>query len=87
MSELKQLQDMMAEIIRITGNTNAMVEGLKDKVDVVEARIDGLETTVRENHLEIMAELKAFRTDLDYVEQKTNLNERDIYRIKKLITG
>ena len=94
MSELRQLQDMMAEIIRIVGNTNSMVESLTTKVDVLADRVDNLtdrvdalEIIVKENHLEVMRELKTLRTDLDYVENKTNQNEREIFRIKKLITG
>jgi predicted nuclease with TOPRIM domain len=108
MSELKQLQETMTEMIRILGNTNAIVEELRTDVrylkikvdsletrfdsletrfDSLETRFDSLETKVDENHLEVMSGLKTLRVDLDFLQQKTSQNEKDIYRIKKLITG
>lgn len=108
MSELKQLQETMTEMIRILGNTNAIVEELRSdvkylkvkvdsletkvdsldtKVDSLETKVDSLETKVDENHQEVMSGLKTLRIDLDFMQQKTSQNEKDIYRIKKLITG
>ena len=111
----KQIEDMLTELIRIVGNTNAAIEELRSdakdlkmevgdlkaevgdlkvevgilkiKVGDLTTRVDTLEAIVKNNHQQVMGELKAFRTDLDFLQQKTNQNERDIYRIKKLITG
>jgi uncharacterized protein Yka (UPF0111/DUF47 family) len=94
MSELKQIQDMVTELIRIVGNTNAAIEELRSdvkelkvEVNAIEVKVNAIEVKVDENHQKVMYELKLLRNDLDFLQTKTTHNERDIYRIKNLITG
>ncbi|ACV63805.1 hypothetical protein Dtox_3053 [Desulfofarcimen acetoxidans DSM 771] len=87
MSELKQIQDMVTELIRIVGNTNAAIEELRSDVKELKVKVSTIEVRVDANHQEVMYELKLLRSDLDFLQTKTTHNERDIYRIKNLITG
>ncbi|GAV22665.1 hypothetical protein [Carboxydothermus pertinax] len=72
-ARLDQITNMLTELIRIVGNPNAAVEGLRKDVDELKSDMKEVKQTLKE-HTE----------KLDYVLFKIATHDADIFNLKRV---
>ena len=91
---MERIEVMVADLIRIVGNTNAMVEEVRDKVNGLESKVDGLESKVDVLQADVSLIKSAMTTNADVIQlnqrldlhmEKLGQQEEDIYRLKRLV--
>lgn len=92
---MQQLGDMVTELIRIVGNTNLIVSGLRNdmnavKADIAELKTDVVELKTRAGNIENdVAEIKKtqeYHTNLlETMGLRITKNEAEIYGLKKAL--
>jgi len=91
---LEGIEVMVADLIRIVGNTNAMVEEIRDKVNGLENKVDGLESKVDilQDEVSLIKSAMTTNEDVSQLNQRLDLHmeklgrqEEDIYRLKRLV--
>ncbi|ABB14644.1 hypothetical protein [Carboxydothermus hydrogenoformans] len=86
-ARLDQITDMLTELIRIVGNTNAAVEGLRKDVEGLRKDVEGLRKDVDElksDMKEVKQTLKEHTEKLDYVLFKLAHHDADIFNLKRI---
>ncbi len=95
---IENLEAMVADLIRIVGHTNAMIEEMRDelrnlngRVGSLEGRFDSLEAKVdglRED-VDIIKSTMVTKEDIqprmDWYMEKLGRLEEDVYRLKRLV--
>ncbi|GAV21569.1 hypothetical protein [Carboxydothermus pertinax] len=80
-ARLDQITDMLTELIRIVGNTNAAVEELRRDMNELRKDVDELKSDMKE----VKQTLKEHSKKFDYVMYKLTVHDAEIFDLKGVI--
>lgn len=92
---IESIENLLTDLIRIVGNTNAIVEELRDKVDSLDKRMDRLESKMdslesRMDRLEskmdsLESRMDSLESRMDSLEGKVDFIQKDIGIMKSAV--
>jgi uncharacterized protein Yka (UPF0111/DUF47 family) len=98
---LDRIENMMTDMIRIVGSTNAMVAGLKEDVaglkedmssvkkeqELFRQELSAQSERIDSNHREVMTRLDSLEEKVDYSLQVLQRHDIEIFNLKKKTAG